>query len=640
MCGIAGYSGHFDASLLDEMGRLIAHRGPDDNGAFVDTENGIGLAHRRLAIIDLSPAGHQPMWDAGRRVVIVFNGEIYNYRELRAELRSQGFEFKGNSDTEVLLNLYLRDGEGMLGRLNGIYAFALWDPERKLLFVARDGLGVKPLYYHEGAAGFLFASEMKALLCAGIGRTLDPLAAQSYLNFLWCPAPRTMLQEVKKLEPGHFLVVRDGRIERKECFYDLPYDAPALVISAEEAAGRVADAVALAVERQMVADVPVGAFLSGGLDSSSLVAFARKHVVQGRLQCFTIGFSDAAARREDFGLDEGYAQRVARHLDVDLHTVRVGPEMAGQLERMIWLLDEPQADPAPINALLISELARAQGIKVLLSGAGGDDIFTGYRRHYALQQERYWSGLPRSARAMLRRTSAALPQHSSIGRRLAKAFRHADLDPDSRLCGYFAWNDAGTLAGLHGPLLRDALRGTDPLLPLRDSLAGLPEGVHPLNKMLYLEGKHFLADHNLNYTDRMSMAAGVEVRVPLLDPDLVALAASLPVNYKQNGATGKWIFKKAMESYLPHDVIYRPKTGFGVPLRNWMRHELRPLIDDLLSDASLCKRGLFDLAAVRRLREADARGRADGTYTLFAMLSMEIWCRLFLDGAGDRLPRA
>lgn len=636
MCGIAGFSGSYPEPLLGMMGSAIAHRGPDDHGTWHDAEAGIGLAHRRLSIIDLSPAGHQPMWDAGRRAVIAFNGEIYNYRDLRAGLVADGFAFRSHSDTEVLLNLYLRDGEAMLGKLNGIFAFAIWDPARRLLLLARDGLGVKPLYWHQGPAGFLFASELKALLeHPGLDRELDPEAAHHYLSFLWCPAPLTMFKRVRKLEPGQAMAIREGRIARQWYYYDLPYRAPGpgAQPSDEEAVRKVGEAVAVAVERQMVADVPVGAFLSGGLDSSAVAAFARRHVGRGKLQCFTIGFSGADAGREEFGLDEGYARRVASHLDVDLHTVRVGPEMAGHLERMVWLLDEPQADPAPINALLICELARSHGLKVLLSGAGGDDIFTGYRRHHALVREAWWSYLPKPLRSALRHASARLPQGGGLGRRAAKAFRFAHLPPEDRLAAYFLWSDPRDLASLYGPALRPAA-GLDALAPLRRSLARLPQDVDPLDRMLYLEGKHFLADHNLNYTDRMSMAVGVEVRVPLLDPDLVALAASLPTGMKQRGGIGKWIFKKAMEPYLPREVIYRPKAGFGVPLRRWLRHELRPMLEETLSESSLRDRGLFDPAAVAALREADSRGATDGTYTLFALLCMETWCRLF----ADRLP--
>jgi asparagine synthase (glutamine-hydrolysing) len=640
VCGIAGFSGRFSEDLLQRMGDSIAHRGPDDSGVQFESDSGIGLVHRRLSIIDLSPLGRQPMWDLSHTVAIVFNGEIYNYRELRQELVAGGFAFRSNSDTEVLLNLYLRDGEGMLGRLNGIFAFALWDPRDKRLFLARDGVGVKPLYCAESRDGFLFASELKALLqVPSLDRRLDPAALLRYMTFLWCPAPDTALASVKKLEPGHAMVVREGRVERRWRHYDLPNGREIVEVSAAEAARSVGDAVRLAVERQMVADVPVGAFLSGGLDSSAVVAFAKKQARERRLQCFTIGFDDDAAQAEGMTVDLPFAQKVARHLDVDLHVVRVGPEMADELPRMLYHLDEPQADPAPLNALFISRLARERGIKVLLSGAGGDDIFTGYRRHYALLQERYWSWLPQSARCALAAGASRLPASWPPTRRLAKAFQYAGLDRDERLASYFYWTPPALLASLCGPVLRESLAASPPSVPLLASLAHLPEGTRPLERMLYLEGKHFLADHNLNYTDKMGMAAGVEVRVPLLDPDLMALAATLPENYKQHGRIGKWIFKRAMEPYLPRDVIYRPKTGFGAPLRQWLRRELAPLVADLLSPGSLQNRGLFDLQSVTALVEMDRTGRLDGTYTIFSLMCIELWCRIFIDGKGPSVGR-
>jgi asparagine synthase (glutamine-hydrolysing) len=639
MCGIAGFSGRYPAGLLKRMGDSISHRGPDDEGFHLVEAEGIGLAHRRLSIIDLSPSGHQPMSDADNRAVIVFNGEIYNYRELRTELLSAGFEFRGESDTEVLLNLYLRDGEAMLPKLNGIFCFAIWDSKRRLMFIARDGVGVKPLYYSQSEKGFLFASEMKALLeDPDLGNTLDPEAIHQYLSYLWCPAPSTMLKEVKKIEPGYAYTVQDGSITRKWCFYDLPYGQNELKINETEAAELVAETIAKAVERQMVADVPIGAFLSGGLDSSSVVAFAKRNTTKGRLQCFTIGFSEEAASRENFGQDAEYAKKVAKHLDVDLHTVRVGPEMAGNLEKMIWLLDEPQADPAPINALMISAMARDHGIKVLLSGAGGDDIFTGYRRHFALQQERYWSWLSKGSRRALGDIAGSISHKNSLGRRIAKGLKYAGDDGDTRLCSYFLWSDPDDLKKLYGPLMLESVAGLNALEPLVRSLQRIPSVKEPLNRMLYLEGKHFLADHNLNYTDRMSMAVGVEVRVPLLDPDLIALAASLPISMKQKGGEGKWIFKKAMEPYLPHNVIYRPKMGFGVPLRHWLRNDLRPMVDEYLSEASLRKRGIFDFKAVDSLRKADSNGRTDATYTIFSILCIEMWCRIFLDERRRTMP--
>ena len=280
--------------------------------------------------------------------------------------------------------------------------------------------------------------------------------------------------------------------------------------------------------------------------------------------------------QEGFADDLPYAQRVARHLGVDLHTIEVGPEITGHLAQMLYHLDEPQADPAPLNALFISKLAREHGIKVLLSGAGGDDIFSGYRRHFALQQERYWQGLPRWSRRMLAAGAHRLPTGHPALRRLRKAFEYADLPTDERLASYFFWGRPERLQRLLAPEVRAQLRDTSPADPLVQALGRVPAHRDRLDKMLFLESKFFLADHNLNYTDKMGMAMGVEVRVPLLDPDLVALATRLPVAFKQRGREGKWIFKKAMEPHLPHDVIYRPKTGFGAPLRTWLRGESQP----------------------------------------------------------------
>ncbi len=632
MCGIAGFSGNFDPALLTKMNQTLAHRGPDDQGIYFAQEKGIGLAHRRLSIIDLSPDGHQPMWDKTETVVIIFNGEIFNYQELREELLQEGFPFKSRSDTEVLLNLYMKHGEEMLAYLNGMFTFALWDTRTNSLFLARDGIGVKPFYYAETAHGFLFASELKAILQEPrLERTLNPEAIHHYLSYLWCPAPQTMLQSVKKLEPGHALVLKEGKIKRHWQYYELPFDQEIENFSEQEAIEQVRFHLKQAVQRQMVADVPVGAFLSGGLDSSAVVAYAKQFIEADQLQCFTIGFKDASFQQEGMADDLPYAERVAKELGVDLHTIEVGSEMADQLETMIYHLDEPQADPAPLNALFISRLAREQGITVLLSGAGGDDIFTGYRRHYALMQEKYWQWLPVAVREMIGKFSTSLPASNVWGRRFSKAFRYAGLEENRRIAGYFHWLDAETQHSLYSPMLRESLASVGFSQPLMTSLAQLPANVPALNRMLYLEGKHFLADHNLNYTDKMGMAAGIEVRVPLLDPDLVRLAARLPLRFKQRGQVGKWIFKKAMEPLLPHEVIYRPKTGFGVPLRHWLRKELRPLVEDVLSESSLKQRRLFAPEGVHRLIQMDQAGKIDGTYPIFSLICIELWCRLFID---------
>ena len=368
-----------------------------------------------------------------------------------------------------------------------------------------------------------------------------------------------------------------------------------------------------------------------------MVAFAQQHLQQhsstaSKLQCFSIDVKQGSTTSEGFAEDLPYARRVADHLGVDLHVVQVGDEMMARLAEMVYLLDEPTPDPAALNTLFIAELARSQGIKVLLSGAGGDDIFTGYRRHFALSQERWWAGWPQPMRQGLSALAAMLPVDVALGRRINKAFQYAGQDAEHRLASYFLWLDPTQALHLLTPEFRGGLDEESLYAPLLQTLTQLPAGTEPLNRMLYLECKHFLADHNLNYPDKMGMAAGVEVRVPLLDLDLVQLAGSLPINMKQRGTVGKWIFKKAMEPYLPHDVIYRPKTGFGVPLRKWLHGVLKPLVDDVLSPRSLMARGIFEPAAVNHLVTADRAGRVDASYTIFGMVCFELWCKQYVDG--------
>jgi len=597
----------------------------------------VGMAHRRLSIIDLTPSGHQPMWDMNRRAVICFNGEIYDYRDVRAGLERDGFRFSGTSDTEVILNLYLRDGMECLGRLNGIFAFALWDVEKRKLLLARDGVGVKPLYYAFSPSGFVFASEIKALMqVPDLDTELDPEALLYYTSYLYAPYPHTPLRSVRKMPPGHGAWVSARGFERMWQFYHLPYDQAVSNVSEESSAEQLRGCLDRAVRRQMMADVPVGAFLSGGLDSSSVVAFARQYADGGKLNCFTIGFKDQGATEEGMVADLAYARRVADHLGVRLDVIEVGPDMSTRFPEMIYHLDEPQADPAPLNALYICELARQSGIKVLLSGAGGDDIFSGYRRHFALMQEKYWAWLPKSGRRVLRGVSNLFPVDTAAGRRLSRAFHYADETPKRRLASYFLWIDPGWLRKLAGERLRNAALSLDPLGPMLRLLDDLPRGTPRLHEMLALDATYFLTDHNLNYTDKMSMAAGVEVRVPLLDRDLVAFAVSVRPALKQRGATGKWIFKKAMEPLLPREIIYRPKTGFGAPLRRWLQQDLREYVNDLLSEKTLKSRGLFDPQAVKELAALDRCGKIDAAYPIFSLMCIELWARIFIDERARR----
>lgn len=630
MCGIIGFQGQFADEALVSGLAAIKHRGPDDRGEFIDRASRVGLGHARLSIIDLSPLGHQPMADERSGVQLVFNGEIYNYRELRAQLESAGHSFRGHSDTEVLLHMYLAHGDGMFGRLNGIFALAIWDPRDARLLVVRDALGVKPLYFSETAAGFAFCSEIKGLLRLDpSSRRLDCAALDRYLTFLWCPGEGTPLEGVRKLLPGEALEVAEGRIRKRWTWYRLPQFRGVHADLAENDCIRGTEAsVRQAVHRQMVADVPVGAFLSGGLDSSAVVAFARE--LNPGIQCFTIEAGGGHDQGETDDLP--YARRVASHLGVPLEVVRIDADrMATDLERMVMQLDEPLADPAPLNVLYICQLAREQGVKVMLSGAGGDDLFTGYRRHAGLRAERLWSWLPRPMLAMLESSTRRLDQRRAAGRRLAKLFRGAPLRGDHRIVSYFEWARRADLRALYSPEFLDRLAGSRAEEPMMEFVGGLPASVDPVERMLALEQRFFLADHNLNYTDKMSMAVGVEVRVPFLDLDLVDFAARVPVSAKQHGRVGKWVFKRAMEPYLPREVIYRPKSGFTAPLRRWIRSDLRPMVSDLLGPDSIRRRGLFRPEAVDALVHANQDGRVDANHTILSLLCIEVWCRAFLD---------
>ncbi|HEX6588859.1 MAG TPA: asparagine synthase (glutamine-hydrolyzing) [Longimicrobiales bacterium] len=642
MCGIAGFSASPSSSLFDRLEATLpalAHRGPDDSGIFTAQADGVGLAHARLSILDLSPLGHQPMASADGAVVLVYNGEIYNFLELRAELEAAGHAFRGHSDTEVLLQLYLAHGVDMLPKLNGIFAFAIHDARAGELLVARDALGVKPFYYSAADGRFAFASEIEALLrLVPEVDALDHAALHRYLSFQWCPGEGTPLAGVRKLEPGVALRVRAGRIAERITWYRLPaFSGRSGGLDEREALQGTIEHLRRAVHRQMVSDVPVGAFLSGGLDSSSVVAFARER--NPDIRCFTIEM--AGGQEEGWVDDLPYARRVAEHLKVPLEIVRVdAADMARDLESMVVQLGEPLADPAPLNVLYISRLAREHGIEVLLSGAGGDDLFTGYRRHRAIQSERYWTWLPRTVRAALARAAYGLDSRQPLLRRLRKLSTGAALEGDARLINYFVWAQPRDLLPLYTPAFRAALGDATAAAPMQEFLAGMPRETEPLDRMLALEQRFFLADHNLAYTDRMSMAVGVEVRVPFLDLELVDFAHRIPAGLKQRGATGKWVLKRAMEPWLPRDVIYRSKSGFGAPLRRWMRHELRELVADLLGEESLRRRGLFEPVAVQRMIEDNRSGRVDASYTLLSLLCIEIWCRNFIDRRVPSTPPA
>jgi asparagine synthase (glutamine-hydrolysing) len=664
MCGIAGFAGDFDADILGRLGSALIHRGPDDAGQVVLTAGGtrVGLANRRLAIQDISHAGHQPMTVrcpacgplGGRddeRLWISFNGEIYNFPALRARLERSGHTFCSRADTEVLLHLYAEEGADMLRALNGIFALAIYDgrssrPRSDLrqgdVLIARDGIGVKPLYYTESPEGVLFASEMKSLLRDGPGhvdRSLDPVAVSQYLAYQWVPAPRTVVRSIRKVLPGEYLVLREGKVASRTTFYELPRPT-ANDVSFTETVEELQRHLEAAVRRQMLSDVPVGAFLSGGLDSSAVVAMVRHMLPSYRLPCYTIAFNDNGAVHatgsDGADADLPYARRVAAHLGVELIPVYTDATVVQRLPDVLFALDEPTGDPAPINAYLIAEQAHRDGLKVLLSGTGGDDIFSGYGRHRWLSYERVWDALPATGRARVGQWARARLDASGqpvtfASRRLLKLFAQIDEPRRDRLAGRFQTTAPVLRQRLLHPSLRSRATDATDRAPLFETVASLGPETHPLDLMLRLEQRHFLADHNLNYLDKMTMAFSVEGRVPLLDLDLVAFAATIPPRYKVSRRRTKHVFKAAMEPFLPPGVIDRPKAGFGVPLRRWMAGGLRELVTDTLSSQAARTRGVFDDTAVQRLLHDTHAGRTDGAYPLFSVFAFETWCQRVVD---------
>ena len=642
MCGICGFVGHGDADLVRSMSDAIAHRGPDGEGeqcfAPRDGMPGAGLGHRRLSIIDPTPRGAQPMSYGDGRWWITYNGELYNFRALRSELERQGHRFRTECDTEVMLALYAQHGPAMLERLNGIYAFAIWDDERRELFLARDRLGVKPLYYTSANDTFCFASEIKALLPVLPHRSIRRDALADYLTFLWVPDPDTVFEGVFKLPPGHCATFRDGRLDIRQ-WWDMRFEPEERPM--REWAGLVRDCVGDSVRRQMLSDVPLGSFLSGGLDSSAVVASMK--TATDDVTTYTVGF-----RQEDMGAeivpdDVRFARRVGRDFGVDYHEETLQPAIVDLLPKVVWHMDEPVADPAAISTYLICSAARER-LTVMLSGVGGDEIFAGYPRHLAARLSRWLDPLPRSARARL---AGAIDAHLSLGRpgrlrgprrNLLKLARGLDAELEQRYLTYCSYYKRSELDELLDPDLRGELAGHDPYRRHRDYFDRV-SGEHWLNRLLYVDLKTFLPCLNLSYTDKMSMAASTEVRVPLLDDELVALSGRIPADLKLHRLVRKYIFKRSMDPVLPRYVIRRMKAGFGAPLRSWLVGDLRPMIDDLLSPERVAARGLFDPVAVRRLIADNDAGRTDNALRIWTLLTLELWQQEFLDRpASGRAP--
>ncbi len=640
MCGLVGVTWIGQSTDIGPLIDAMRHRGPDDTGQF--SADGLSLGHSRLSILDLSAAGHQPMLSNDDRYVLVFNGEIYNHLDIRRELASE-HEFRSTSDTETLLCGLIKFGEQLLPRLNGIFSLAFYDRHTQRLLLARDHFGTKPLYYTVTQGRLAFASELKSLLeLPNLCRELDLRGIVNYLSFLWSPGGHTPLESVHKLRPGHCAWVNlHHPIEALEevRYYLPPFNGTRSSATELQLIDELDQRLQDAVERQLLSDVPVGFFLSGGLDSSLIVALARKLRPGVPLQAFTIDTTGVEST-EGFVSDLVYARKAAQHLDVTLEVVDPTLDLLPLFDRIIWHLDEPQADAAPMNVLAICERAKEMGYKVLLGGTAADDLFSGYRRHEALALEPWLSWVPRWLRSWMTAAARQLPSRPALFRRLRKLSAGISKTPVDRMVGYFSWIDPDRVRALLSPQSRERLGGYDPLETLKAYLNEIPNEKSPLNQMLYVELQSFLVDHNLNYTDKLSMATGVEVRVPYLDIDLVEFSTTIPLDLKMRGRVTKYLLRKVAERYLPHDVIYRPKAGFGGPVRKWILDDLGPMIKERLSIDRIAQRGLFDPLAVRQLIEDNRTGKIDAAYTVWTLLAIESWCMQFADHSSNSDTKA
>jgi asparagine synthase (glutamine-hydrolysing) len=636
MCGIIGILNFdrqklVDRKLVAAMTRAVAHRGPDAEGIWV--EGPVGLGHRRLSVIDLSAAAEQPMVSDDGQVRIVYNGEVYNFLDLRRTLEAEGYKFKTTSDTEVILQAYRRYGADFVKHLRGMFALAIWDARERLLLIARDRIGIKPLYYRLGSDYIAFASELKALLVdPRTPREIDLAALSDFLHLLSIPDPRTILQGARKLEAGHILIIRGRHVENRK-YWNVPLRTATRKLSLAEACSEFDERFGDAVRSHLVADVPVGAFLSGGVDSSAVVAFAGPQVSDG-MRTYSVVF------RGDEVFDEGpYARMVAERYGTVHREIDLGAEAGDFLPAMAWHCDEPFAVSSALGIYFLARAAREDGTKVVLTGDGGDEVFAGYTwKHMD------FPNLPGMRSERVRRLLARV---GAIGGRAAPNLQlwrvlAGGMQPANRYIDSFSCFRDNDLIEFVRPDLWPVLQGEwSENITARhfDAATGYPQ----LTQKLYADMKSVLVSEMLTKVDRLTMAAGVEARVPFLDHELVEWAFSLPSDLKFKDGEGKLLVKRALESRLPAEVLYRPKAGFNLPVGKWLRTGLKEMVGDLLSPTTVAHRGYFKPEVVSSMVDQHMRGGDDVGNKLFVLLMLELWHRHVLDTdphAGSVLPAA
>jgi asparagine synthase (glutamine-hydrolysing) len=622
VCGLAGVlsfdGAPVEAGVLRRMADSLRHRGPDAEGFFEDAGGApaIGLAHRRLSIIDLRRVADQPIGTEDGSVQAALNGEIYNFRELRAGLEGR-HTFRSNGDTEVVAHLYEELGDDAVARLDGMFLLVIWDARRRRLVLARDPMGKKPLYYWSDARRFVFGSEIKALLAAGVPAEMDEANLGEYVAYGYVPTPRSLFKGVRKLEPASLLVVDAQGVHEPRAYWDLRFPDAREVrpCSLDEAGERVRAGLTEAVRKRLVADVPLGVLLSGGVDSSAVAAVMRR-LVPDRIQTFCVGFEG-----HSFYDERAHAARVARHLGTEHHASVVRPHATELVETLLHHHDEPFGDSSALPTYLVAREAR-QHVTVILNGDGGDETFAGYDRFRAAQMA---ESMPGFVRRGLRLAARLLPHgrtHYSLARRARRFADKSALPFDERI---FAWHSFFDMSSLL------ALDGDGTVVPERVlSSYRRALGVHPraslLSRLLYLNARTYLLDDLLPKMDRMTMAHGLEARSPLLDRSLMETAAQLPDGLKRRGARGKIVLKKAVEDLLPAGILERPKHGFGLPIGEWFRGELRPMVADTLGASPRLGRWLKPATVQRMLAEHDA-GTVDRGHQLWTLLTLELWLR-------------
>lgn len=631
MCGIAGFTGFSNNGSLAKMANeRQKHRGPDNQSVWEDDH--IALAHQRLSIIDLSERSNQPMHKG--ELVIVFNGEIYNYQELAQLLKEQySVHFNTSSDTEVVIELYRHFGAQALSKMIGMFAFAIYNKNTRELFIARDHFGIKPLFYTQTNNGFAFSSELKTLTgIPGFNKTLNPKALVSALNYLWVSGNETMFTECFKLPPAHYLCYQaDGHLKIENYWKLNDQDKSMAGLDEQEQMEKLQQALESSVQRHMVADVPVSAFLSGGLDSSIISVLAKRSNEQ--LSTYTISTSARDKKVEKMPDDEKYARQLADEFKFDHHVIEITPDILQLLPQMVAMLDEPIGDPAAINTFLICRAAREKGVKVLLSGMGADELFFGYRRQKATLLTLSFNKLPGWIRQAGAGIASRLPvkigsRGFRLGRWARRFFSLINLPVDQAYMRSYSYYSPSQLTELLLPAYQPAVEN---LLQEHKEVFQSAYKDDIVNQICNTDIHMFMLGLNLSYTDRSSMAASVEVRVPFIDRLIVEHAMRIPGKYKIKKGTGKYILKKAAERYLPHQIIYRPKAAFGAPIRSWISNDLRGLVDELLSENNIQKRGMLNYAFVKEMIDKDRKGLEDNAYQIYQLLTLELWCRAYLD---------